>query len=293
MFGNRSEIETAYRSCVRPRMALALLGISAAAIACACSSPAVKVTTLGPDPDPAPIPGGHLGCANSTDLTTTATSEPVTSIDAETTVIPAVRSVAGPAETSSPASTVSGTVTDSFGNPMANTIVTGLVSLESSPTDATGHFVLGCHAEPLVASTWELPLLPPHYGAVCCPHRAPSPSIQVPGTPSREAERRGERVDRQLRWRAGRLRHWWGRHGRHPFDSSLLSLLIIDNLYLPGLGEQSSIVIPPISDGHQRISRLAAGVLRIDGAMATLSCSGPGVNNDAPDRRRDGHRRAR
>jgi hypothetical protein len=262
---NRSEITTAYGSFVRSRMARAVVSILAAAFGCACSSPSVKVTTRGSDPEPAPI-AATSAAPSSTDVATTATTAPVTTFDAD----------------NAQQSKVSGTVTDSSGNPIANAIVTGLVSLESTPTDSAGHFVLGCHAGPLVASTWELPLLPPHYGAGVLPLQGPVPVDQGPGYAfsggaTDEASASIATCD------GVPVNIVVGAGGTVDilFDSSLLSLLVIDNLYLPGLGEQSSIVIPPISDGHQRISRLAAGVLRIDGAMATLSCSGPGVSNDA------------
>jgi hypothetical protein len=274
MFGNPSEIGAAYGDRVRWRMAFALFGIS---VVCGCSSPSVKVTTLDTDAGSEPLSSIALDTTEglaAVDVSTPETAEAVT------TVPPAVASVAG---STSDTSKVSGTVTDSSGHPIANAIVTGLVSLESSPTDSAGHFVLRCHGEPLVASSWELPLLPPNYGAGPLPLTGPIPIDQGPGyafsggasdvATASIAACDGVPVDFVI-----------GGGGTVDivFDPSLLSLLVIDNLYLPGLGEQSSIVIPPISsDGHQRISRLAAGVLRIDGAMATLSCSGPGVSNDA------------
>ena len=51
-----------------------------------------------------------------------------------------------------------------------------------------------------------------------------------------------------------------------------------DNFYLPGLDNYAALETAPISsDGHQILSQLAAGVLRISWTMSSFNCSGTGT----------------
>ena len=160
-------------------------------------------------------------------------------------------------------------------------------------TDSQGHYSFPCHGEKLLASSWPVGIYPPNLGGGpvpgSAPTRDPGPSYTFSGgatdiTHAAIVKCDGQPVDFVIPE---------GGTVDIQFDASLLVPRVPqippDNLYIPGLGAQASIVIAVIGDGinppavgndHQIISRLGAGVLRIDGTIATLSCTGNGVTND-------------
>lgn len=200
---------------------------------------------------------------------------------------------------------LTGVVRDAAGDPVPDAYVIGLESLTVVRTDSAGRFSMPCvlstrgeagrRAEPLVASTWLLPVETPGDGSYALgenttnygpPPSAPGPGYSFSGgatDASRASTARcdghtfnfflhpGGNVDIQI----------FGPTGK-PVASSVLSPP--DNLYLPGLGKYAASETAPLSsDGRQVLSELGSGVLRIDGTTATLDCSGRGVAPDPAD----------
>jgi hypothetical protein len=197
---------------------------------------------------------------------------------------------------------LTGTVDDSSGRPVAGAYVIGLDSLTVARTDASGQFTMSCQlvangisgnrAEPLVASSWLLPVQPTGQGSYGYGHNttlygppptgaglgyafsggsddATSASIVSCGSPAPHfVLDPGGGVDIEFVDPSGA-----------PISESANSIPV-NNLYLPGLGDHAALETAPLSDGHQLIQQLGAGTLRIDGTTTTLSCHGAGVVPD-------------
>lgn len=261
-----------------------------------------------------------LGAAAGTTLALAGHSSPqrlVLSSGSSTTATSAARhsyasastSAAGTRSAQVPDSTVSsgslqvltGTVRDSAGNPVAGAYVIGLDSLTVARTDPSGVFSMPCElttngvagqrAEPLVASTWLLPIVSPGQGSVAVgqdttsygpPPSTPGLSYAFSGGAADAAAAsiatcNGQGVDFVLGPGGNADIRLLGPTGG-PVSTSAVPP---DNLYLPGLGNYAALETTPLSaDGYQRLGQMAAGVLRIDGTTSTLDCSGPGVVSD-------------
>ena len=192
-----------------------------------------------------------------------------------------------------PTATVGGTVRDAAGRPVAGGYVIGLASLTVARTDSAGHYTMPCQHEALVAATWLVQVLRAgHTGTVlfgtdttasAAIPSAPGPGYRFSGGASDAGHASPAACD-------GRPADFVLPPGG-TVDITLLTsqgLPIapgaggpIDNLYLPGLGAQASLALAPVtSAGHQVLSQLGPGSLRIDGVTSVLSCSGPGVVAD-------------
>jgi hypothetical protein len=213
-----------------------------------------------------------------------------------TTTAPSTNPTAGG---STPGGVLTGTVDDSSGRPVAGAYVIGLDSLTVARTDASGQFTMSCQliangisgnrAEPLVASSWLLPVQPTGQGSYGYGHNttlygapptgaglgyafsggsidAASASIVSCGGPAPHfVLDQGGGVDIEFLASSGA-----------PLTESANGVPV-DNLYLPGLGDHAALETAPLSDGHQVVQQLGAGTLQVDGTETTLSCQGAGV----------------
>ncbi len=146
--------------------------------------------------------------------------------------------------------------------------------------------IAGSRAEPLVAATWLLPVLPTGRGSYAygrdTTNYGPPPS--TPGLGYAFSGGAPDAASATVVTCTGRAVNFvlpaGGAADIH-FVSSVErsgSSLSIDNLYLPGLGDHAALETAPLTDdGHQLVNQLAPGVLSLHGVITTLHCTGAGV----------------
>jgi serine/threonine protein kinase len=241
-------------------------------------------------PHPGKIQTTNTAAGTTTTPPTTVAPLTPTTLVAPTT-LPVIVPPVSPPTTVVPAAptTVTGTVKDSSGAPVANAYVLGLNSLAVARTDASGRYSIPCKSEPLVAATWLLPVVSgpgaqtfgqntTSYGP---PPTTPGLGYAFSGGAS-DADHAtvqgcGNAVDFVLRDGGNADIQILDASGAPVTGSNVPP----DNLYLPGLSSHAALETAPVAaDGHQLVDQLGGGVLRIDGTTSTLNCTGSGVTPD-------------
>ena len=200
-----------------------------------------------------------------------------------------------------PPEVITGTVSDSAGNRVPGAYVIGLDSLTVVRTDPSGTFSMSCdltshgvagrRAEPLVAAAWLLPIVPAGEGSAAQGQNTTSygPPPTTPGHGYAFSGGAPDAADASIVSCDGRsVDFTLGPGGNADIqildpagDPVASSAIPPDNLYLPALGNYAALETAPLSaDGHQLVSQLAGGVLRIAGTAGALDCTGPGVVSD-------------
>lgn len=251
-------------------------------------------------------PGRQVTAANPPATVAVPTSIPAhvpsTAIAPVPTTVPAIATTVPATTATAPIPNVtSGTVTGPDGQAVADAYIIGLGNLAVARTDAGGHYSLPCVAQKLVGATWLLPVNSPKpgssgrwgYGTGTTDYGPPPTSagagyvfsgntsdvstattVTCNGTPVDFRLSAGGAVD--ITWASS-----------SPGSTTTTAVaggasqntdLPIDNLYLPGLGQQAALETAPVSpSGHQVIDRMGPGTLRIDGVSSPFTCTGPGV----------------
>jgi hypothetical protein len=237
---------------------------------------------------------------HSSTTATTTTEADALKVGTTTT---AVAASAGPVQTTSPpsplttvASTVSGTVTDASGSPVAGAWVFGLVSRTSVQTDATGRYTMPCQSQPMAASGWLLPATTTsgtyvQGGAAGGIPSHPSLGYEFSGGGFDESAAAsiscdGQPVDFQLPAGATVTISFVDASGS-PYSLNDPAAGPVDNVYPPGVGidEASSpgsrglgffaFDVPPTVNGNQQVlGGLDAGTLHL-GGPSNLTCTAP------------------
>lgn len=183
---------------------------------------------------------------------------------------------------------ITGTVTGPDGQPVAGAYVIGVNSLSEVRTNANGQFTMACSPapQPLLAASWLISLAAVN-GAKAGTFN-PATSQRPPSTPGpgyvfsggratlagATTPACGSTVDFALPAGASVTIDW---HGPMPSPAP------VDNLYLPGLGPAAVLETQPLDASNQQvIDQIGPGMLQIDEAGASFSCSGPGVSGAHP-----------
>jgi hypothetical protein len=189
---------------------------------------------------------------------------------------------------------ITGRVNDSQGHPVPEAYVIGLQSLTVVRTDSAGRFSMPCmvaegattarRTEPLVASTWLLPVIPTGQGSISVGRNstaygtaptAPGLGYAFSGGAADSAHAKvvtcdGQPADFVLPPGGGADIQFLDAAGS-PVTS--FPGPPVDNLYLPGLGDHGMFETAPLSsDGHQVIQQLGPGILNLD-VLYPMACS--------------------
>jgi hypothetical protein len=269
--------------------------------------PRANITVAGATSSTAPVTPRAV-TSPTTSRGVTATSTPANSggrSPSTTTPIPAVTApkatpnptIATTTTTIASTPATVGTVTDAAGNPVSDAYVIGMTDLSVARTDADGHYSMPCTVQKLVAATWILPVMTAGTTALSYGHNTteyePPPVTSGSGyvfsggasdvSQASPVACDGNPVDFRLPV-GGTVDITWVIGSGSGDDSGTTTTTNTspqkpaDNLYLPGLDSQAAPETAPVSGtGHQIISQLGPGAIRVDGTGTPFSCSGIGV----------------
>lgn len=245
------------------------------------SSGAHPVGVLG-QPGTTDLPAGVDTTTTSTS-TTTSTTVPAPATTTITTPPPpdtSTTTVAPTTTTTTAPTAITGTVFGPTGAPLAGAYVEGFKG-GSVQTDSQGHYSIPCNTGVLLGGSWAVPFGSASGGwASTASEATPGPgyifSGGATGVSAAITPKCGSTTDFHLPAGSGVTIH---------FTNSMPSgdRGPADNLYLPGLGDSSEFLDPPLdADNNQVVDQLGSGSLRIDGVATDFDCSGPGVSGSGP-----------